>query len=146
LPAPHLSLQRSSKRTQQGICLGPSAMLIGVIDDDARMLESIGEWLAATGYEAHLFETAEAFLRDEARESVACIIADVGLPGISGIDLISLLKARGRIVPVILITGRDTSKIEKACRAAGAFALRAKPFDPSEMIGLLRQATSQQRL
>jgi FixJ family two-component response regulator len=44
------------------------SMLIGVIDDDVRMLESIGEWLAATGYEAHLFETAEALLRDEACE------------------------------------------------------------------------------
>jgi two-component system, LuxR family, response regulator FixJ len=117
-------------------------MLIGVIDDDVRMLESIGEWLAAAGYEAHLFETAEAFLRDEARESFACIISDVGLPGISGIELISVLKGRGRIIPIILITGRDTSEVEKACRGAGAFALRAKPFDPREMIGLLRRATS----
>jgi two-component system, LuxR family, response regulator FixJ len=117
-------------------------MLIGVIDDDVRMLESIGEWLAATGYEAHLFETAEALLRDEACESVACVIADVGLPGISGIELISLLKARSRIIPVILITGRDTSELERTCQEAGAFALRAKPFDPNEMIGLLRRATS----
>ena len=119
-------------------------MLIGVIDDDVRMLESIGEWLAAAGYEAHLFETAGAFLLDDACEKVACIIADVGLPGISGIELIAVLKARGRIIPVILITGRDTSEIETTCRQAGAFALRAKPFDPSEMIRLLRRATSQQ--
>jgi two-component system, LuxR family, response regulator FixJ len=119
-------------------------MLIGVIDDDIHMLESIGEWLAATGYEAHLFETAEAFLRDEAWENVACIIADVGLPGISGIELISVLKARDRIIPIILITGRDTSEIERTCQEAGAFALRAKPFDPGEMIRLLRQATSLQ--
>ena len=118
-------------------------MLIGVIDDDVRMLESIGEWLAATGYEAHLFETAEAFLSDEACESVACVIADVGLPGISGIELISALKARGRIIPVILITGQDTSEIERTCQDAGAFTLRAKPFDPGEMIALLRLATSQ---
>jgi FixJ family two-component response regulator len=117
-------------------------MLIDVIDDDVHMLESIGEWLAATGYESHLFETAEAFLRDDASESVACIIADVGLPGMSGIDLISVLKARGRIIPVILITGRDTTELEKICEKAGAFALRAKPFDPGEMIGLLRRATS----
>jgi FixJ family two-component response regulator len=117
-------------------------MLIGVIDDDVRMLESIGEWLAATGYEAHLFETAEAFLRDDTRESVACVIADVGLPGISGIELISVLKAKGRLVPIILITGRDTSEFERTCLEAGAFALCAKPFDPNEMIGLLRRATS----
>jgi FixJ family two-component response regulator len=119
-------------------------MLIGVIDDDVRMLESVGEWLAATGYEAHLFETAEAFLRDDASESVACIIADVGLPGISGIELISVLKARGRIIPIILITGGDTSELEKTWQEAGAFALCAKPFEPSEMITLLRRATSQQ--
>jgi two-component system, LuxR family, response regulator FixJ len=119
-------------------------MLIGVIDDDVRMLESIGEWLAATGYEAHLFETAEAFLRDEASEGFVCVIADVGLPGTSGIELISVLKARGRIIPIILITGRETSEIERTCREAGAFALRAKPFDPSEMIRLLRRAASLQ--
>jgi two-component system, LuxR family, response regulator FixJ len=119
-------------------------MLIGVIDDDVRMLESVGEWLAAAGYEARLFETAEAFLRDEACESVACVIADVGLPGMSGIELISVLKARGRIIPVILITGRDTSELERTCLEAGAFALRAKPFDPDDMIGLLRRATLQQ--
>jgi FixJ family two-component response regulator len=119
-------------------------MLIGVIDDDARMLESIGEWLAATGYQTRLFETAEAFLRDDACESVACIIADVGLPGISGIELISVLKARGRIIPIILITGRDTSELERTSLEAGAFALRAKPFCPDEMIRLLRRATSQQ--
>jgi two-component system, LuxR family, response regulator FixJ len=118
-------------------------MLIGVIDDDVRMLESVGEFLAATGYEAQLFETAEAFLRDDACKSVACLIADVGLPGISGIELISVLKARGRIIPIILITGRNTSELERACLEAGAFALCAKPFCPGEMIELLRQATSQ---
>jgi FixJ family two-component response regulator len=118
-------------------------MVIGVIDDDVRMLESIGEWLAATGYEAHLFESAEAFLRSEAGGSVACIIADVGLPGMSAIDMISELRARDSIVPVILITGRDTSELEVSCQAAGAFALRAKPFDPREMLKLLRRATSQ---
>jgi two-component system, LuxR family, response regulator FixJ len=118
-------------------------MLIAVIDDDIRMLESIGEWLAATGYDAHLFETAEAFLRDDACESAACVIADIGLPGISGIELISVLRTRGRIIPVILITGRDITELDKTCREAGAFALCAKPFDPSEMIGLLRRATSQ---
>jgi FixJ family two-component response regulator len=119
-------------------------MLIGVIDDDVGMLESIGEWLAATGFESCLFETAEAFLRDDASETVACIIADVGLPGISGIELISVLNARGRIVPTILITGRDTSEFERACLESGAFALCAKPFDPNKMIGLLRRATSHQ--
>jgi FixJ family two-component response regulator len=121
-------------------------MLTGVIDDDVRMLESIGEWLTATGYEAHLFETAEAFLRDEARESVACIIADVGLLGLSGIELISVLQTRGRNIPTILITGQDTSEIERTCQEAGAFALRAKPFDPDEMIRLLQRATWQQSL
>jgi two-component system, LuxR family, response regulator FixJ len=121
-------------------------MLIGVIDDDVRMLESIGEWLAATGYEAHLFESAEAFLLDEAFARVACVIADVGLPGMNGIELISALKAKGWTIPIILITGRDTAEIKGACQEAGAFALRAKPFDPNEMIRLLRRATSLQGL
>lgn len=119
-------------------------MLIDVIDDDVRMLESFGEWLAATGYEARLFETAESFLLDEACENTACVISDVWLPGISGIELIYKLKARGRIIPVILITGRDTSEIDRTCQEAGAFAIRSKPFDPSDMITLLRLATSQE--
>jgi FixJ family two-component response regulator len=117
-------------------------MLIGVIDDDARMLESIGEWLTASGYQTRLFETAEDFLGDDACESVACIIADVGLPGISGIELISVLKARGRTVPIILISGRNTTDLERRRLEAGAFALCAKPFETSEMIGLLRRATT----
>jgi FixJ family two-component response regulator len=118
-------------------------MLIAVIDDDVPMLESIGEWLAANGYEAHLFQTAEAFLQHEVSESVACAIADVGLPGMNGMELIAALKARGRIIPVILITGRDTAALERTWREAGAFALLAKPFDPGQMFKLLRSATTQ---
>jgi FixJ family two-component response regulator len=117
-------------------------MWIGVIDDDVRMLESIGEWLAASGYESCLFESAEAFLDSDAGGGSACVIADVGLPGMSGIELVIELKARSRLVPVILITGRDMVTLQRRCREAGAFAILAKPFDPAEMLRLLRLATS----
>ena len=117
-------------------------MLIGVVDDDVRMLEAIGELLAASGYEACLFESAEAFLQSDVGQGASCVISDLGMPGMSGIELVSELKARNRNLPVILITARKLTDVQRICHEAGAFAIIAKPFDPSETLALLRLATS----
>jgi FixJ family two-component response regulator len=117
-------------------------MLVGVVDDDVRMLEAIGELLAASGYEACLFESAEAFLQSDLGEGVSCVISDFGMPGMSGVELVSELKVRNRNLPVILMTGRKLTDVQRICDKAGAFAIIAKPFEPSEALALLRSATS----
>ncbi|WP_158792863.1 response regulator transcription factor [Granulicella sp. L60] len=120
-------------------------MLIGVVDDDVRVLEALDELLAATGHEACLFETAEAFLESEVGIGTACLISDVQLPGMNGFELVSELKARNRNLPVILITGLDAPEIQRMSKEAGALAVFAKPFDPTELLTFLRLATSQHK-
>jgi FixJ family two-component response regulator len=80
---------------------------VAVVDDDARVLESLENLLESTGHKVRLFTSAQAFLEDEAFAKVDCIISDIGMPTIDGFELERLAKAARPELPVILITGRQ---------------------------------------
>ena len=104
------------------------ARLIAVVDDDYRVLEALGDLLQSSGYHTTLHGTAESFLQTHERTDVDLVISDIGLPGISGLELLCTLRARAPMLPAILITGRTDAHIADDARALGVVVF-AKPFD-----------------
>jgi FixJ family two-component response regulator len=110
-------------------------LLVAIVDDDARVRVAIGDLLDSNGLRARGFGSAEAFLGSRYCESVGCLILDVRLPGMSGLELQRELQARGLSIPVIFAT--SAPDITNTARAS-AVAVLPKPFDPAELVRLVR--------
>ena len=113
---------------------------VAVIDDDEPFRTALVEALLSLGYGVHGFASAEEFLAANGNASWRCVITDVQMPGMSGIDLTRLLTARGSQVPVIIITARSEPDLESRAAASGAICLLRKPFPAEALLGCLKQA------
>jgi FixJ family two-component response regulator len=114
--------------------------LVSVIDDDDSFRTGLVEALRSLDYDARGFESAEGFIARDAKRSYDCVITDVHMPGMSGLDLNRLLAARGATTPVILITARTEPELEAQAAAAGAVCLLRKPFATDDLIKCLERA------
>jgi DNA-binding response OmpR family regulator len=112
-------------------------IFVGVVDDDPRVLESFDELLAAGGYEALLFDSVETFLDANGFEQVDCLISDIGMPAMSGWDLLRIARTELPSLPVILITARDEDLSREAIESRGARCLFRKPFDGKALLATL---------
>ena len=137
---PHRSRSNGAdKRDVRGF-MAPQKV-IAVIDDDPDMLKAIGRLLAAHGFRPEAFASAEAFLnRNWAREP-ACLVLDIHLGGMSGIDLQRRLKASGSRVPIIFITAIEDEAARGEAINAGCVAYLRKPFMARLLIGAIDDAT-----
>jgi FixJ family two-component response regulator len=117
--------------------------VISVIDDDQSLCASLVGLLRSYGYEARDFLSAEAFLAWEDAAGCDCIIADIHMPGMSGIDLKQLLADRQCLVPVILITGRIDPHVEARAQSSGAVCLLKKPFPAQTLMEWVDKALGQ---
>jgi FixJ family two-component response regulator len=113
---------------------------IFVVDDDPGMLRSIKRLLREYGFDAVLFDSAEAFQSRANLEDAFCIVLDVNLRDGSGIDLRQQLKSRGISVPVIYITGNDSDATRAAALESGCSAYLAKPFPAQSLIDPIEKA------
>ena len=116
-----------------------AASIISVIDDDESMRFPVAGLVRLFGFEARTYSCAEDFLADEAAEPPCCIITDIHMPGISGIELKRRLDGASEI-PVILITGRSEPHLHAEARASGAVCLLKKPFSADALFEGLRKA------
>jgi FixJ family two-component response regulator len=112
----------------------PARPLISVIDDDESMRSALATLLRSAGYDSRDFESAEEFLGCADAERSACIITDIQMPGMSGIDLKEHLNARQWSVPVIMLTARHEPSLEQRAIASGAAYFLRKPFDAAVLI------------
>jgi FixJ family two-component response regulator len=103
--------------------------LIGIIDDDEVLCSSLADLMRSFGYRAEPFASAEAFLAAPNRPLFDCIIADVHMPGMGGLNLVSRLREQGGAAPVILITSSPDKRLDGEAIAVGAFGLLMKPFE-----------------
>ena len=117
-----------------------SEPLIAVIDDDEPFRTALVESLYSVGYRARGFASAEEFFAASGESSCDCVITDVHMPGMSGLDLLRLLVARDRRVPVIMITARGDPGLEARAAASGAVCLLRKPFGADALIVYLEKA------
>lgn len=113
---------------------------IHIIDDDAAMRDSLVFLLDVNGYAAKAFETADDFLKDDAARTSNCVISDIRMPGMNGIELVRKLRNEGAPCPVILITGHGDVALAVEAMKAGAADFIEKPFDDAALLDAIRIA------
>jgi FixJ family two-component response regulator len=115
--------------------------LIVIIDDDESMRDSLGDLIEAGGFEAHRFRSAKAFLESDLGSRAACLIIDIRMPKMSGLELQATLKQEGCNVPIIFIfiTAYDNAEIRAQAMKEGAVEFLAKPFDYQLLLKMLRR-------
>jgi FixJ family two-component response regulator len=120
----------------------PSPKMIAVVDDDASMLKSIERLLGAYGFATKVFASAEAFLDLDAATDVDCLLLDIHLGGMSGIELRRHLTASGCKLPVIFMTAFDDEATRMQAQNAGCIAFLHKPFIADLLLGAIEQAAA----
>jgi two-component system response regulator FixJ len=114
--------------------------VIHVIDDDAAMRDSLAFLLDVNGFKPQVYESADAFLGAAGRAALNCVISDIRMPGLNGIELVRKLKGEGSSCPVILITGHGDVALAVEAMKAGAVDFIEKPFDDAALLGAIRSA------
>jgi FixJ family two-component response regulator len=117
--------------------------LIAIVDDDPSVCKALRRLICSSKFDAVTFASGEIFLRDQAAHRIDCILLDLHMPGLGGIDVMSALAAAACVVPVIIITGRDDPGSKAQCLAAGAYAYFRKPLDPPELRQSIENAVYQ---
>jgi two-component system, LuxR family, response regulator FixJ len=120
--------------------------IVHIIDDDRPLLHSMSMLMEAMGYECSSYESAEAFLEKADGELGGCVVSDICMPGMSGMDLMLRLRRRKQAVPVVLVTGHADVKLAVEAMKAGAFDFLPKPFDPDTLVDTVRQAFQSSRV
>jgi len=113
---------------------------IAIIDDDASFRTALDSLLRARGYTVYPFSSATEFLGSPQFDETCCVIADVQMPAMSGIELQSVLRKQGRSVPFIFITAFPEETVRARASADGAIGFLAKPFDSPTLIRCLEAA------
>jgi two-component system response regulator FixJ len=113
---------------------------VAIIDDHAPVREALGEMLSVFGFEVERHESALAFLSVMRGRSPGCIVADVRMPGMDGIELVRELRARGASVPVVLISGHADVSMAVAAIKAGAQDFIEKPVDDVQLVAAINRA------
>ena len=116
------------------------APVISIIDDDASVREAVQRFLRALGYVAHAFASADEFLRSPQVADNSCLILDVRMPEMSGLELQKQLQIQGTQVPIIFITSVQDQSIRTQALNAGAVCVLTKPFEIRTLIKHLEDA------
>jgi FixJ family two-component response regulator len=114
--------------------------VISIIDDDASIRIATSSLVRSLGYTVRTFSSAEEFLQSAHVNDTCCVIADVQMPGMSGVELQALLRARGVDVPFIFITAFPDENIRARALRAGAIGFLTKPFDSQVLVKCLAGA------
>jgi len=112
--------------------------VISIIDDDASVRAALGSLVRSLGYTARTFESVESFLDSRDMAETSCIVTDIQMPGMSGLDLQSQLRTAGFAIPTVLITAFPEEHLRVRAEAGGAIGFLAKPFDGKAMVRLLK--------
>lgn len=112
---------------------------IAIIDDNEALCASLVDLMWSVGYIAWSFNSAEAFLESEHVLNVGCIIADVHMPGMGGLNLLRELNGQGITAPVILITAVPDERLDEESLTLGARCLLRKPFETHVLLERVRE-------
>jgi FixJ family two-component response regulator len=114
--------------------------LISVVDDDESIRRTTRLLIESFGFRAAAFESAESFLRSGELQDTSCLIVDVQMPGLNGLQLQSHLAAAGSCIPIIFITAYDDKESRRRAMQAGAVAFLGKPFSDEQLLQTIRSA------
>jgi FixJ family two-component response regulator len=113
---------------------------VAIVDDDERMRAALLGLLTAAGLEARTFASAEQFLDSGEPRRCRCLIADIRMPGLSGLDLQAVLNAERIAIPIIFITAHGDERMRMQALRSGAVEFLAKPFDDEVLLETVRAA------
>jgi FixJ family two-component response regulator len=122
-----------------------SAPTVFIIDDDASVRVSIQDLLESLGLRSESFGTAEEFLRCKRPDGPSCLVLDVRLPGVNGLDFQRRLIDAGFRIPIIFITGHGDIPMTVKAMKSGAVEFLTKPFQDRELLSAIRQALDRDR-
>jgi FixJ family two-component response regulator len=111
-----------------------------VIDDDESIRRALKRLLRSMGYHAVTFESAEDFMEATSCRGEGCLVLDIRLPGMTGLDLQEKLASSGAKSPVIFMTAHDNPHWQERAKKAGAVAYLRKPFDEQSLLGAMQLA------
>ena len=114
--------------------------LVAILDDDDSVRTALQGLLKAVGLPAQAFASAEEFLKSGQQHQIACLIADIRMPGMSGLELQAQLNAERCRIPIIFITAHGDAKMRMKALRAGAVEFMAKPFDDEVLLENVRAA------
>ena len=114
--------------------------LVAILDDDELMRGALQGLLKAVGLPAQAFASADEFLKSDERQQIACLIADIRMPGMSGLELQAKLNNERCRIPIIFITAHGDEKMRMQALRAGAVEFLAKPFDDEVLLESVRAA------
>ena len=114
--------------------------LVAAVDDDRRVRQSIQSVLESAGYDVASFGSAEEFLESDALARAMCVIADVRLPGLHGLELQRRIRQHRAQLPIIFITAHDEDDTRRQALREGAIDFMAKPFDAAQLLEHIEQA------
>lgn len=111
--------------------------LIAIVEDDDSLRPALVGLVRSMGYDGEGYDSAEAFLEEDAGTRAKCVVSDFQLPGIDGLALAAMMRP---IVPFILVTARTERTIDARAKAEGVLCLLRKPFEPDDLAGCIRRA------
>jgi len=114
--------------------------VISVVDDDESMREAVTGLMKSLGYSAQAFASAEEFLSSRQVPRTSCLIADVQMPGMTGIELHRHLSTAGKPIPTILITAYPDDGVRERALAAGVIGYLSKPFEEDDLLACISSA------
>jgi len=114
--------------------------LVAIVDDDDSVRSTLRELLRASGFLSNTFESAEDFLRSCHRQATACLITDIRMPGMSGLELQARMNAENCRIPTIFITAHGDEEMRFQAMRAGAVEFLQKPFDDCVLVEFVQAA------
>ena len=112
-------------------------LVVSIVDDDPSVCEGLQDLLNSLGVMAETFQGADAFLQSDRLDQTACLIADVQMPGMTGLDLHRHLVASGNSIPTILITAYPDNGIRERALGEGVVGYLSKPFEETDLLACL---------
>ena len=119
--------------------------IVLVVDDDVSVREALGSLIRSTGLRVETFASAQEFLARPRADAPSCLVLDVRLPGLSGLDLQKRMAELNLEIPIVFITGHGDIPMSVQAMKAGALEFLTKPFDDRDLLAAIRQAIKRDR-
>jgi FixJ family two-component response regulator len=133
--------QRSAERYLATMAVREATVkMIAIVDDDELVRNALQGMLKSVGFPSQAFASAEEFLKSGQRQQIGCLIADIRMPGMSGLELQAKLNAEHCRIPTIFITAHGDTKMRMRALRAGAVEFLAKPFDEGVLLESVQAA------
>ena len=127
-------MTRAGRHDGQGQPTTDEAPLVAIVDDDASVRQSTSRLIRSFGYRAEAFASGEEFLAAASAARIACLVLDVRMPDMDGLEVQRLLAERGVQIPIVFLTGRASDDEERRARSAGAVEFLRKPVGHATLL------------